>query len=130
MTVELRMLTLTGLLSLVLAVLTIAIHLRRYGGRMIRGNRDDFPPLDGLAARVARAHANLNEALLPFAILALAAHAAHISNIWTIYACAGFFTARALHAALYLIGATPWRSVAFYLGLLSTLVLAGQLPFV
>jgi hypothetical protein len=32
--------------------LTIAIHFRAYGGKIIRGNRDNFPPLAGVAMRV------------------------------------------------------------------------------
>jgi uncharacterized MAPEG superfamily protein len=123
------MLLLTGLLSLVVAVLTIAIHFRAYGGKMIRGNRDDFPPLRGVAMRVVRAHANLNEALLPFAIIAIAAGLLHVSTPLTVYAAIAFFAARAAHTLLYLIGATPWRSISYYCGLLATVVFAAQLPF-
>jgi len=129
MSAEILMLVLSGLLSLLVAVLTIAIHFVRYGGKMIRSNRDDFPPLDGLAMRVVRAHANLNEALLPFAIVVLAASALHVSNQWTVYAAEAFFVSRLAHAGLYLIGATPWRSISYYCGLIATLVLATQLPF-
>jgi uncharacterized MAPEG superfamily protein len=78
---------------------------------MIRGNRDHFPPLQGVAMRVARAHANLNEALLPFAIVVIAAALLHVANQVTVVAAAGFFVARVAHAFLYLVGATPWRSM-------------------
>ncbi len=128
MTTEVAALVGSGLLSLALAVLTIVIHFARYGGPMIRGNRDDFPPLDGLAARVVRAHANLNEALLPFAVLVFAAAATHVASGWTAYAAIGFLAARVAHAGLYLLGMTPWRSVAFYCGLVATLAFAAQLP--
>ena len=128
MPTEILMLVLTGLLSLVVAFLTIAIHFRAYGGKIIRGNRDDFPPLKGVPMRVVRAHANLNEALLPFAIIALAAALLHVSNPLTIYAAIAFFAARMAHALLYLLGATPWRSIAYYCGLIATLVFATQLP--
>jgi uncharacterized MAPEG superfamily protein len=86
MPIEILMLVMTGLLSLVVAVSTIAIHFRVYGGQMIRGNRDDFPRLAGVAMRVVRAHANLNEALLPFAIVVIAAAVLHVSNRLTVYA--------------------------------------------
>jgi uncharacterized MAPEG superfamily protein len=128
MPTELLMLVLTGLLSLVIAVLTIGIHFRRFGGRMIRGNRDNYPPVDGLAMRIIRAHNNLNEALLPFAIIVGAAVTLHVSNQWTAYAASAFFTARVAHAGLYIIGATPWRSISYYCGLIATIVLAVQLP--
>jgi uncharacterized MAPEG superfamily protein len=129
MPTEILMLVLTALLSLVVAFLTIAVHFRTYGGKMIRGNRGDFPPLTGLAMRVVRAHANLNEALLPFAILVVVAAVLHVSTPWTIDAAIAFFAARMAHALLYLIGATPWRSISYYSGLIATLVFATQLPF-
>jgi uncharacterized MAPEG superfamily protein len=129
MSPELTVLASLGLLSLALAVLTIAIHFRRYGGKMIRSNRDDFPPLDGLAARVVRAHGSLHEALLPFAVLVLVAQALHVTSAVTVYAAAGFLAARLAHAVLYLLGATPWRSLSYYAGLAATVVLACQLPW-
>jgi uncharacterized MAPEG superfamily protein len=129
MPTEILMLVLTGLLSLVVAFLTIAIHFRTYGGKMIRSNRDDFPPLEGVAMREVRAHANLNQALLPFAIIVIAAALLHVSNPVTVYAAIAFFAARVAHALLYLIGATPWRSISFYCGLIATIVFATQLPF-
>ncbi len=128
MPTDLLMLVLTGLLSLVIAVLTIGIHFRRYGGKMIRGNRDNYPPLDGLAMRIIRAHNNLNEALLPFAIIVITAFLLHVSNQWTAYAAVLFFIARVAHAGLYIAGVTPWRSIAYYCGLIATIVLAVQLP--
>jgi len=122
------MLVLTGLLSLAIAVFTIGIHFRRYGGKMIRGNRDNYPPVDGLAMRIIRAHNNLNEALLPFAIIVIAAIILHVSNHWTAGAATAFFIARLAHASLYIIGATPWRSISYYCGVIATIVLAVQLP--
>ncbi len=127
MTTELTMLALVALLSPALAVLTIAVHFQRYDGPTIRDNRDDFPALDGLAARVVRAHASCNEALLPFAILVLIAASLHISTSLTAGAAIAFLAARTAHALLYLAGATPWRSMAFYAGLAATLAFANGL---
>jgi uncharacterized MAPEG superfamily protein len=79
--------------------------------------------------RIIRAHNNLNEALLPFAIIVIAANMLHVSNVWTVYAAIAFFIARAAHTGLYIIGATPWRSISYYCGLIVTIVLALQLPF-
>lgn len=76
--------------------------------------------------RVVRAHANLNEALLPFAI---AAALLHVSTPLTLGAAVVFFAARVAHALLYLVGATPWRSISYYCGLIATVVFATQLPF-
>jgi uncharacterized MAPEG superfamily protein len=116
-----------GLLSLTLAVLTIAIHFKRFGGKMIRGNRDNYPVPTGIASRVLRAHANLNEALLPFGIFVLAAATIHIDNGVMDDAAVAFLIARLAHAGLYLFGATPWRSVSYYAGLIATVIVAIQL---
>jgi uncharacterized MAPEG superfamily protein len=126
MSIPVLMLAACGLLSLSLAVATIAIYFVRFGGKMIRGNRDHFPVPTGLAARVVRAHANLTEALLPFAILVFAATTVHAGNPVMDYAAAAFFLARLAHAGLYLAGATPWRSVSYYAGLMATLIFAAQ----
>ena len=128
MSVELAMLVATALLSLAVAALTIAIHFARYGGKTIRGNRDEYPTHRGIAGRVVRAHASLNEALLPFAILVFAATATHAATRLTAFACEAFFVARLAHLVFYLAGAAPWRSIAFYAGLAATLLLASQLP--
>jgi uncharacterized MAPEG superfamily protein len=129
MTPELVVLVFCALLSIVLALLTVAIHFRLFGGKMIRGNRDGFPQLDGLAARVVRAHQSLNEALLPFGVIVVVVVLVHASSVITTCAAIAFGCARVGHASFYLVGATPWRSVAFYAGIVATLTLASQLPW-
>ena len=127
MTVELTMLVSSALLSLALALSTIAIHLRCFGGATIRGSREAYPALDGAAGRVVRAHSNLNEALLPFAIVMVAAALLHVSTSTTASAAALFFGARIAHASLYVAGVPVLRSVAYYVGLSATMVIAGRL---
>jgi uncharacterized MAPEG superfamily protein len=53
----------------------------------------------------------------------------HVSNPLTVYTATAFFAARVAYALLYLIGATPWRSISYYCGLIATIVFATQLPF-
>ncbi len=127
MRAELSALVFCALLSLLLAVLTIGIHFARYGGKTIRGNRDDFPPLDGLAARIVRAHQSLHEALLPYAVIAIADLLTHAGTKTGLYAAIAFSLARLAHAGFYVFGVTPWRSISYYAGLIATLVQAGQL---
>jgi uncharacterized MAPEG superfamily protein len=127
MTTELMMLVLCGLLSLALALATIAIHFLHFGGKTIRSNREEYPPLYGIAGRVVRAHANLTESLLPFTIVVLVANAVQVSNRWTIYGSEVFLLARLAHASLYISGIPEVRSIAFYVGLLATITTAAQL---
>jgi uncharacterized MAPEG superfamily protein len=126
---ELRMLVGSAVLSLVLPVVQIVTHARAVGGPMIRGNRDDFPVLSGVAGRIPRAHGNLIESLVPFATVVLAGHAmGMVSTRVTVAASVVFLAARVVHAVSYAAGIVVLRSAAFYAGLAATLVLAGQLP--
>ena len=127
MSADLDMLAFGAMLSLARAVMTIVIHGARFGGPAIRGNREDYPALTGVAARVVRAHTSFHEALLPFAIVVVAAALAHISNDRTVAAAQVFVASRIAHASFYIGGVRILRSVSFYLGLGSTIVIATQL---
>ena len=130
MTPEVTMLALSGGLSLVLALTVIAVHFARFGGTMLRSNRDTYPPLTGIAGRTVRAHANFNEALLPFAIAVGCAAFAHVSTAATVIAAEVFVAARVAHAGLYIAGIPEVRSVAYYVGLAATAVIFAHLPLV
>ncbi len=71
------------------------------------GNREDVPPLKGLAGRAQRAHRNMLENLLLFAALALVVAVAGRANAMTLLGAQLFFWARLAYAAIYLIG-IPW----------------------
>jgi uncharacterized MAPEG superfamily protein len=121
---ELRMLVWSALVSLLLPILLIGLEIRRNGGSAIRGNRDFYPRRSGVGARIARAHANAIESLAPFAAVVLAAHAAGVSNRWTVAASALYTAARATHALSYALGVTIVRSSAFYAGWIATATIA------
>jgi uncharacterized MAPEG superfamily protein len=78
------------------------------------GNREGLPELTGLAGRAQRAHRNLLESLVLFAILVLAAQVASRTNSITALGAAIFFWARIAHAVLYLAG-IPWLRTAAWL---------------
>lgn len=118
-----KSLILCCLLALGLSVLQIFSHIRRFGGPVIRGNREDYPVATGFVGRVPRAHANLLENLLPFAVAVFAVAALGISDRWTAAASLLFTFARIIHAGTYLAGVTIIRSAAFYTGLIATVVM-------
>jgi uncharacterized MAPEG superfamily protein len=126
MNTELAMLALSGLLSLTLSLLTIAIHGVTFGGPAIRSNRETFPELSGVSGRMVRAHASLNEALVPFAMIVIATS---LTNTLTAGAAEVFLAARIAHASFYVGGVRILRSVSFYVALGATVVIAIQLPF-
>lgn len=123
---EQAVLAAAALITLTLPLIQIVVHIRAFGGSMIRGNRDDYPETKGFAARIARAHANAVEALVPFAAALLAATALGVSNRWTVAAAALFLVARSVHAVSYGAGVTVLRSAAFYAGAIATMVIAAQ----
>jgi len=127
--VEILALAAVSLLALVIALIQIFVHISAFGGTMIRGNRDDYPVATGFKGRLARAHANTIENLVPFAAVTLGASAFGISNASTIAAAALFFVARLVHTFTYLAGITVIRSGAFYSGLIATVMIALQLPW-
>ena len=71
------------------------------------GNREDLPPLTGIAGRAQRAHRNMLESLVLFAVLVLVAQAAGKANAATATGSLIFFWARVVYALVYLVG-IPW----------------------
>src|SRR6266545_3369674 len=83
-----------------------------------------------MTARVLRAHRNAEAAIYPFLFLGF------------VFVCVGgdvrmgrvlfalFVAARLAHAACYLGGRQPWRTVSFIAGAVTTLVLMGDIAYV
>ena len=120
---ELRMLVYGALLALVSPMLQIVSHIRRFGGSVVRGNRNSYPVASGVAGRIARAHANAIESLAPFAAVILAAHALGLSNRWTVAASGLFVASRLVHSMSYITGIPVIRSSAFYSGWIATVLI-------
>ena len=77
------------------------------------GNRGNLNEVKGWAARAQRAHKNMLENIVLFAILVLAAKIAGISNELTILGAQLFFWGRLAFFIIYVIG-VPWiRTVAW-----------------
>jgi uncharacterized MAPEG superfamily protein len=118
----------TVLLSLLLPLMQIFTQIRRFGGAAVRGNRDSYRVSNGVTGRIARAHDNLIESLVPFAAAVLAAQTLHVSNNWTVAAAGMYLVARLIHAFSYTLGITIIRSAAFYAGVVATVVIVCRLP--
>lgn len=121
--IELRMLAYSATLCLLLAVpYTLGFILKR-GMPTMLGNRENFAPGTGWSGRAQRAHLNLVENLLPFAVLALSVVVANRTSATTALAAELFFLARLGHAIVYIAG-IPWlRTLAYALGVVATVML-------
>ena len=90
------------------------------------GYPEDPKPLSAWAQRAKKAHYNSVENLVAFAAIVLVLNAAGISNEITVLACTVYFWARLVHLVVYTAG-IPWaRTLAYFVGWLSTIALVVQ----
>jgi uncharacterized MAPEG superfamily protein len=127
MTPELVYLVWSVALTVVLAVIAVGGAQLEVGLPRLAGNRENMPEMPGWAGRAARAHRNLLENLVLFAVLVLVARAVNVSNGMTVLGAQLFFWGRVAHAGLYLAG-IPWlRTVAWTVSVVGLLLIFLQL---
>src|SRR4051812_21420983 len=131
MTTDLWMLLWSAVLGLVLPNVYVTGLMGTTGGlEWGLGNREvPITTETPWAHRARRAHANLVENLLVFAILVLVAHAAGRSDQWTALGSRLFFWGRLAHAVTYVAGLVPWRTVAFAVAIAGEWIIAVHLLF-
>ena len=127
MTVELTLLVWSAVLTVVLAVIGATGAMLQVGLPMLAVNRENMPEITGWAGRAMRAHRNMLENLVLFAILVLVAKAIGVSNGMTVLGAEVFVAGRVAHAVLYIIG-VPWlRTAAFAVSLVGLAMILLQL---
>jgi uncharacterized MAPEG superfamily protein len=127
MTPELTYLIWSVVLTVVLVVIATLGAMQQVGLPKLAGNRENMPEMEGWAGRAERAHRNMLESLVLFAILVLAARALNISNSMTILGAQLFFWGRLAHAALYVAGIAWVRTAAWVVSILGLLLIFLQL---
>jgi uncharacterized MAPEG superfamily protein len=130
LTAELRLLTYTAFLSLIVWIPYILAGIQVRGlGRSVRypsGVTEDLP---AWAQRAHRAHMNLVENLAPFAVLVLVADAIGVSNAATVLGAQLFFWARIVQIAVMYAG-IPWlRTVSFAVAMIGNLIILAQILY-
>ena len=113
MSIELQLLVWSAVLALVQVVVAAIAANSQVGLPMLAGNSDNMPALTGWALRAQRAHLNMLESLVVFAILILVAHVTGQNNAMTLLGAQLFFWGRVAHAIVYLIG-IPWLRTAVW----------------
>ena len=104
---ELTLLAWAAVLALVQAVVAVQGAMMQVGLPMLAGNREGMPEIRGWGGRAARAHRNMLENLVLFAVLVLVAVAAGKTNAMTLLGAQIFFWARVVYAPVYIVG-IPW----------------------
>ena len=107
MSVELTLLLWAAGLTVVQAVIAVLGALLQVGLPALAGNRESLPEIQGWAARAVRAHRNMLESLVLFAVLVLVAQAMETTNEMTVLGAQLFFWGRVAYAGVYLVG-IPW----------------------
>ena len=127
MTPEIYYLIWSAALTLALAIIAVTGAQLQVGLPTLAGNREGLPEMTGWAGRAERAHRNMLENLVLFAILAFAAKAAGVSNAMTLLGAQLFFWGRVAHAVLYIAG-IPWaRTAAWGVSIVGLILIFWQL---
>jgi len=94
-------------LTFVQMLVAVSAAILQFGLPDFAGNRENLPPVTSWAGRAQRAHHNMLENLVLFAVLVLAADITNKNNAMTGFGSQLFFWARAIYAIIYVIG-LPW----------------------
>jgi len=113
MTPEMMYLVWTVALTFILALTAVNGAMLQVGLPKLAGNREHMPEITGWAGRAIRAHRNMLESLVLFAILVLVAQIANIHTGMTLLGAQLFFWGRVAHAVIYIAGIAWARTLAW-----------------
>jgi uncharacterized MAPEG superfamily protein len=111
MSIELKLLIWSAALTLVQMLIAVIGAQMQVGLPPLVGNRENLPAIVGWAGRAQRAHRNILESVVMFAILVLVANATGKANAMTALGAELFFWSRLAYAVIYLAG-IPWLRTA------------------
>ena len=127
MTPELTYLIWSVALTVILTLIAVSGATLQVGLPKLAGNRESMPEIEGWAGRAYRAHQNMLENLILFAVLVLVAQIVGVHNSLTLHGAQLFFWARVAQAIVHIAG-IPWvRTVAWLVSLAGLLMLFFQL---
>lgn len=110
---DLQMLVWSAALALVQMLIGVLVAIPAVGLPTLAGNREGLPPFTGLALRAQRAHLNMLENIVIFAIFVIVAQLTGRANATTALGTTLFFWARLVYALVYLAG-IPWARTAVW----------------
>lgn len=127
MPIELQLLVWATILTLIQMLIAVAGAQSQLSLPVLAGNRDTMPALTGWALRAQRAHVNMLESLVIFAVLVLVAHATDRLNETTALGANLFFWGRVAYALVYVAG-VPWlRTAVWAVSLVGLLMILAEL---
>lgn len=123
MTPELTVLALAALLQAVQFTLYAVTANLQVGTKKALGPRDQKIELTGKAGRLQRALNNHFEALILLTIAVVVITMADKGTGFSAVCAWVYLTARILYVPAYYFGLSPWRSVIWFVGFLSTMLM-------
>jgi uncharacterized MAPEG superfamily protein len=127
MSPDLKYLLFSTILTFV-QVLVAAIGANQAVGlNTLAGNREGLGEIPGWAGRAKRAHLNMIENMVLFAVLVLIAAAAGKANAMTAMGAMIFFWARVAYAVIYVAGIAWLRTLAWFVSVIGMAMIAWEL---
>lgn len=127
MSMDLKYLLFSVLLTFVQVLIAAASANQAVGLNTLAGNREGMAELTGFAGRARRAHLNMIENIVLFTALVLVAAVAGKANAMTAMGALIFFWARLIYAVIYLLG-IPWlRTLSWVVSVIGMVMIAVQL---
>jgi len=111
MTPEMGYLVWAAALTFLQCLIAVSGATLQVGLPRLAGNREGLPEVTGWSGRAARAHRNMLESLVLFAVFVLVAQIAGVRNPMTLLGAQLFFWARVAYAIIYVAG-IPWLRTA------------------
>ena len=113
MSVELQLLVCAVALTVIQVVVAIVGSITQVGMPPLMGNRQGLAEFTGWVGRAHRAHHNMLESLVLFAVLVLVAHAAGREDATTALGAQVFLWGRLAYAVIYIAGVPYLRTAAW-----------------
>jgi len=124
---ELTLLVWATALAVVQVLVAVTGAFTQVGLIKLVGNRDDMPKFIGWVGRAERAHLNVLQSLVLFAVLVLVAVVTNRTNDVTLLGAQLFFWGRVAYAAIYLAG-LPWlRTLSWFVSVIGLVLIFLQL---
>jgi uncharacterized MAPEG superfamily protein len=113
MSFELTLLIWSVALAFIQMLVAVSGAILQFGLPDLAGNRENLPPATSWAGRAERAHRNMLESLVLFAVLILVTEITNKNNAMTALGGQLFFWARVAYALIYVVG-LPWVRTAIW----------------
>jgi len=113
MSLELTLLIWSVALTFIQMLIAVSACTLEFGLPRLAGNREGLPGASGWAGRAQRAHHNMLESLVLFAVLVLVTEITSRNSALTGLGAQLFFWARVAYAIIYIVG-LPWARTAVW----------------